>query len=145
MNTDNSSLSGEIIISGLEELPVGASALLKALGDRKVVAFDAPMGAGKTTLIGEMCRQLGVDDDTSSPTFAIVNDYQPSAGGHVYHFDCYRIEDPREAEDMGIEDYFYSGSLCLIEWPDRIEEFLPDDTVRVSISIDPDGTRRITF
>ena len=135
----------EIIIKDINGLKEGAALLLEAIAGHRVVAFYAPMGAGKTTLIGEMCRQLGVTDDTSSPTFAIVNDYQPlnAAHEHIYHFDCYRIEDTREAEDMGIEDYFYSGHLCLIEWPDRIEDFLPSDTLRVEIRINPDDSRSI--
>lgn len=135
----------EIVIKDINGLKEGAARLLKAMGDHRIVAFDAPMGAGKTTLIGEMCRQLGVTDDISSPTFAIVNDYRPENAeyDHIYHFDCYRIEDHREAEDMGIEDYFYSGNLCLIEWPDRIEEFLPPETLRVEIRVNPDDSRSI--
>lgn len=137
----------ELHIANLEELPAKAAELLEIIGDRKVVAFDAPMGAGKTTLIGEICRRLGVTDDISSPTFAIVNDYQidtpPHKGEHIYHFDCYRIEDAREAEDMGAEDYFYSGALCLIEWPDRIEEFLPDNTLWIRIRLNPDNSRSV--
>ncbi|MDE6272412.1 MAG: tRNA (adenosine(37)-N6)-threonylcarbamoyltransferase complex ATPase subunit type 1 TsaE [Muribaculaceae bacterium] len=134
----------EIKINNIAGLHEAAREFLKAIGDRKVIAFNAPMGAGKTTLIGEICRQLGVEDDISSPTFAIVNDYESRAtGDHIYHFDCYRLDDPREAEDMGIEDYLYSGNLCLIEWPDRVEEFLPDDTLCVSIRINPDDSRSV--
>ncbi len=134
----------EIGINNIEDLGNAAREFLKAIGDSKVIVFDAPMGAGKTTLIGEICRQLGVEDDTSSPTFAIVNDYESlSTGDHIYHFDCYRLEDPREAEDMGVEDYLYSGNLCLIEWPDRIEDFLPQDALRVSIRVNPDDSRSV--
>lgn len=134
----------EIIIKDLDDLQRGANELLDSLGDHTVVAFDAPMGAGKTTLIAEMCRSLGVEDDTSSPTFAIVNEYRSmDSGALIYHFDCYRIKDNREAEDMGIEDYFYSGALCLIEWPDRVEDFIPDDALRVSIEVLDDGTRKL--
>ncbi len=125
-------------------IPEAATRLLEEIGDAKVVAFDAPMGAGKTTLISAMCRHLGVEDDISSPTFAIVNDYTSTVTGeHIYHFDCYRIEDPSEAEDMGAEDYFYSGNRCFIEWPDRIEAFLPDETVRVAIRVNSDDSREI--
>lgn len=136
----------EFIIKDLTEVPQAAGKLLDALGDRTVMVFDAEMGAGKTTIISEMCRQLGVEDDTSSPTFAIINEYRSmDSGALIYHFDCYRIEDPREAEDMGVEDYFYSGALCLVEWPDRIEDFLPDDAMRVKITLNPDGSRRIVL
>lgn len=134
----------EFIINDLSQLTEGADWLIDSLGEHTVVAFDAPMGAGKTTLISEICRRLGVEDDTSSPTFAIVNEYRSEdSAALIYHFDCYRIEDNREAEDMGIEDYFYSGALCLIEWPDRIADFLPDDTLVVRIEVLPDGARRL--
>lgn len=133
----------EFIINTIEDLPALAPQILEAFGDHKVIAFTAPMGAGKTTLISALSRYLGVTDDTSSPTFAIVNEYTASDGRRICHFDCYRIEDPREAEDMGIEDYFYSGDLCLIEWPDRIESFLPDDTLEVEIRLNPDSSRSV--
>ncbi|MDE6428673.1 MAG: tRNA (adenosine(37)-N6)-threonylcarbamoyltransferase complex ATPase subunit type 1 TsaE, partial [Muribaculaceae bacterium] len=104
-----------------------------------------PMGGGKTTFISEVCRQLGVTDDISSPTFAIVNEYRGAEGRRICHFDCYRIEEDSEAEDMGIEDYFYSGALCLIEWPDVIDPILPTDVVEASLTVNPDGTRTLTW
>jgi tRNA threonylcarbamoyladenosine biosynthesis protein TsaE len=110
------------------------------------------MGAGKTTFIKAICEELGVEDVITSPTFAIVNEYtisrQPSPVTHrpvVYHFDFYRIKKLEEVYDMGFEDYFYSGSLCLIEWPELIEEVLPDDTVKVTITEQPDGSRTVSF
>lgn len=135
----------KILIKDLDALPSAAEEILQAIADRRIIAFDAPMGAGKTTLISAICRQLGVSDDTSSPTFAIVNDYSGTGGRRIFHFDCYRLADPREAEDMGIEDYFYSGALCLIEWPDRIEQFLPDDTLRVRIEVNNDDSRSVSI
>lgn len=136
----------EIRIAGIEDLPRAAAEFIKAIGDHKVVAFEAGMGLGKTTLIGEVCRQLGVEDDTSSPTFAIVNEYvAPTTGQVIYHFDCYRLEEREEALDMGVEDYLDSGNLCLIEWPEIIEEFLPADTLRVRIEEEEDSTRIVSF
>lgn len=132
------------IITDLSQLSDAADWVIDNFGDHTVVVFDAPMGAGKTTLIAEICRRLGVEDDTSSPTFSIVNEYRSEeSGALMYHFDCYRIEDPREAEDMGIEDYFYSGALCMIEWPDKIEDFLPDDALRIKINVTEDGSREL--
>lgn len=133
----------EIKINGLAELPRATSELLAALGGRRHVAFEAPMGAGKTTLIAEMCRQLGVGDDIGSPTFSIVNEYRDRGGEPIYHFDFYRINDLREAIDMGLEDYFYTGGLCLMEWPLQVEAMLPDDIVWVSIEPQADGTRTV--
>ncbi len=118
---------------------VPATDMVGAGGSPRVVAFRAGMGAGKTTFISALCRVLGVEsDEISSPTFAIINVYErvPS-GEEIYHFDCYRLEDLGEALDMGAEDYLYSGSLCLIEWPDVIEGILPDDTLYVDITQSP--------
>lgn len=126
----------EIKIRNIEDLPHAASELLKALGDRRVVAFHAPMGAGKTTLIAEMCRQLGATDDFGSPTFSIVNEYVAANGDSIYHFDFYRLESAQDAADIGAEDYFYSGCLCFIEWPENAGEILPADTVDVNITAD---------
>lgn len=136
----------EILIKNLEELPRAAKEFIAAMGDDTVFAFEGKMGAGKTTFIAEVCRQLGVSDDISSPTFAIINEYRSDETAElIYHFDCYRIEDAAEAEDMGVEDYFYSGALCLIEWPDRIADFLPADAVEVKIEELEDGSRRVSF
>lgn len=134
----------EIEIKDIEALPGAAREFLRELGERRVVTFDAPMGAGKTTFISAVCRELGVEDDISSPTFSIVNEYEGNDGELIYHFDCYRIDEEAEALDMGVEDYLSSGCLCLIEWPEIIERFLPDDTVRVSIAERSDGSRILT-
>ena len=133
-----------IKIDNLDSLPQAAKAFIAAMGDNTVFLFDGEMGAGKTTFISEVCRQLGVSDDTSSPTFAIINEYRSDTTAElIYHFDCYRLKDEEEALDMGAEDYFYSGALCFVEWPDKIAGLLPDDAVRVSISVAPDGGRMV--
>ncbi|MDE6010902.1 MAG: tRNA (adenosine(37)-N6)-threonylcarbamoyltransferase complex ATPase subunit type 1 TsaE [Muribaculaceae bacterium] len=125
----------KINIPTLADLPAAATGFIASMESDTVFAFEAPMGGGKTTLIAEICRQLGVTDDISSPTFAIVNEYRSDIDGRtIYHFDCYRIEEDEEALDMGVEDYLFSGHLCLIEWPDRISRFLPEDTVKVIIT-----------
>lgn len=128
-----------------EDLPETAEAFLKAAGTNRVFAFEAPMGAGKTTFITEVCRRLGVGDDCASPTFSILNEYSTENGSPVYHFDFYRLESPAEAVDMGAEDYFYSGHWCLIEWPGIVAGLLPEDTVTVTISVNPDGSRTFRF
>lgn len=103
------------------------------------------MGAGKTTFIKALCEELGVDDVITSPTFAIVNDYTAEDDQHIYHFDFYRIKKLEEVFDMGYEDYFYSGSLCFIEWPELIEEILPGDSIKVTITQLEDGSREVEF
>lgn len=135
----------KIQIDSVEGLPEAAGKLLRAVVDRRVIAFHAPMGAGKTTLIAELCRQLGVADDSASPTFSILNEYRSQTTGEsIYHFDFYRLETPEEAFDIGAEDYFYSGRYCFIEWPEIVEEMLPAETVDVEISVDPEtGVRTI--
>lgn len=132
-------------IFSLDELPLAAKAFIEAIGNRRIFAFDGVMGAGKTTFITEVCRQLGASDDSGSPTFSIVNEYLAADGSPIYHFDFYRIDSPQEALDMGAEDYFYSGNLCLMEWSERIGDLLPEDTVEVEISELPDGRRKISF
>lgn len=129
----------------LENIDKAASEFLKELGDRKIVAFYGSMGAGKTTFIKAICDVLGVTDTVNSPTFAIVNEYLAASGESVYHFDFYRIKKIEEAYDFGYEDYFYSGDLCLIEWPELIEELLPEDTVRVKIEEVDEGERLLTL
>lgn len=106
-------------------------------------AFYAPMGAGKTTFIKAICEELGVEDVITSPTFAIVNEYTDGEGAPVYHFDFYRIKKMEEVYDMGADDYFYSGNLCFMEWPELIEEALPEDVVKVTITPQPDGSREV--
>lgn len=135
----------KITAKSIDDLPVVADAFIKDIGSRRVFAFDAPMGAGKTTFISEVCRRLGVADDCGSPTFSIVNEYAAKGGVPVYHFDFYRVKNLEEAIDIGIFDYFESGALCLMEWPDRIEEILPDDTVVVRITPLPDGSRTFSW
>ena len=134
----------ELIVKNLNELEAAAQELLPVLRDRGVVALYGGMGAGKTTLVAELMREMGSTDDVTSPTFALVNDYVAGNGRHVYHFDFYRIDDVREAFDLGYEEYFYGGELCLVEWPEKIEELLPPDTLRLHIDILPDGSRRIS-
>lgn len=132
-----------IEIKSLAELDDVAQAVLDALDGRTVVAFDAPMGAGKTTLISRIAALLGADDAVTSPTFAIVNQYEGSRT--IYHFDMYRIERIEEALDFGSEEYLSSGELCLVEWPEKIEALLPDDTMVVKIEILSDTARRFVI
>lgn len=134
-----------IQIPDLAALPQAAQTFIDAIGDRRVFAFDAPMGAGKTTFIAEVCRRLGVTETANSPSFSIINEYLDGEGEKVYHFDFYRLESAAEGEEIGAEDYFYSGALCLVEWPERVEPLLPDDTVYVKIEVNPDGSRTITL
>ena len=133
-------------ICGLEGLDAAAGEFLSLLGQRRLVAFYAPMGAGKTTFITALCKRLGVQEDAvSSPTFAIVNEYRTGSGEPLYHFDFYRIENVAEALDIGIFEYFDSGALCLMEWPENIEPLLPEDTLKVRISVEPDQTRILSW
>ena len=129
-----------IEINSLDELDKVAQAVVDSLEGRTVVAFDAPMGAGKTTLIGRIARYLGSEDDTTSPTFAIVNQYEGNRT--IFHFDMYRIDRIEEALDFGTEEYLSSGELCLVEWPEKIEVLLPDDTMVVKIEILSESARR---
>ncbi len=134
----------EIHIAGLGDLDRAAEEFLAAVGQEKLIAFYAPMGAGKTTFTTALCRHLGVDADAvSSPTFAIVNEYRTAGGARICHFDFYRIEDPAEALDIGLYDYLDSGDLCLMEWPENIEVLLPEETLRVHIRIEADGSRTL--
>lgn len=137
----------QIIIKNIEDLPKAAHEFMGLMDDATVYAFDGEMGAGKTTFINALCRALGVEEDpTGSPTFSIVNEYRSDTTAElIYHFDLYRIENLEQAFDIGIEDYLDSGALCFIEWPDRIADILPDDTVRVKIDVLPDGGRRLTI
>lgn len=130
-----------IRINSLNELPEVARAVIEAIGDRSVVIFRGEMGAGKTTLIREIVTQLGATDTVTSPTFAIVNQYQGAMDRRIYHFDFYRLEDLREAYDFGYEEYFYSGDICLVEWPERIEPLLPEEVITVHITVE-DETKR---
>lgn len=135
----------EIEAKTLADLPEAARQFMAAMGDYTVYAFYGQMGAGKTTFINALCHELGVlTDPTNSPSFAIINEYRSDTTAElIYHFDCYRLEKEEEAEDIGAEDYFDSGALCLIEWPERIENLLPDDTVRVDITVNEADDSRL--
>lgn len=135
----------EIKINSLNEIDKAAQEFVNAMNGRTVFAFYGKMGAGKTTFIKALCNELGVTDMVNSPTFSIVNEYIDGEGNSVYHFDFYRIKRLSEAYDIGFDDYVYSGNLCLMEWPELIEELLPDDVVRVTIEEQADGSRLIEF
>lgn len=135
-----------IVISGLEDLDRAAKEFLKEIGANTLVAFHAPMGAGKTTFTTAVCKALGVKEDAvSSPTFAIVNEYRARGGEPVFHFDFYRISKLEEALDIGLYDYLDSGCLCLMEWAENIDPLLPEETLRVSISVMEDGSRALEW
>ena len=135
----------EIRISNLELIREAAREFIQHIGEHRVFAFYGEMGAGKTTFIKAICEELGVEDVITSPTFAIVNEYSLPDGDCIYHFDFYRIKKLEEVYDMGFEDYFYSGALCFIEWPELIEEVLPEDAVKVNITENADGSRTINY
>lgn len=136
----------ELKISAPEELSAAAHSFVKAMADNTVFAFYGKMGAGKTTFIKALCEVLGVDDVVNSPTFSIVNEYRSATTGElVYHFDFYRIAKLEEVYDMGYEDYFYSGAVCFIEWPELVEDLLPGNAVTVKIEEQEDGSRLISF
>ena len=134
----------EIQIKDLEHIRETARTFIENIGKSTVFAFYGKMGAGKTTFIKAICEELGVKDVITSPTFAIVNEYTTD-NSSIYHFDFYRIKKLEEVYDMGFEDYFYSGSLCLIEWPELIEEVLPENAVKVYITENPDGSRIVSM
>ena len=135
----------EIEIKSLDQIREAAQQFISHIGDHRVFAFYGSMGAGKTTFIKAICEELGVGDVVTSPTFAIVNEYQTANGGTIYHFDFYRIKKLEEVYDMGYEDYFYNDALCFIEWPEMMEELLPDNAVRVNIKENADGTRTVSI
>lgn len=133
----------EILIQDLDHIREAARQFISLIGDHTVFAFYGKMGAGKTTFVKAICEELGVEDVITSPTFAIVNEYT-TPSSPIYHFDFYRIKKLEEVYDMGYEDYFYSGNLCFIEWPELIEEVLPDDAVKVTITENSDGSRTVS-
>lgn len=136
----------EIKIQSLESIHDAARQFIAAMGDNTVFALYGKMGAGKTTFVKALCEELGVSDVISSPTFAIVNEYRSDETGElIYHFDFYSIKKLSEVYDMGYEDYFYSGALCFIEWPELVEELLPGDAVKVTIEEQEDGSRIISL
>ena len=130
-------------IGSLAELPDAAEEIIRSLGGRTIVAFRGEMGAGKTTLIREIAARLGSDDVVTSPTFAIINQSAAAEGRTLYHFDFYRIDRLEEAYDFGYEEYFDSGDLCLVEWPEKIEPLLPENTMNVRITALSEQERRI--
>ena len=133
-----------IKIESLDTIRQAAKEFIAGMDDRTVFAFRGNMGAGKTTFIKAICEELGVEDVINSPTFGSINEYGSRATSElIYHFDFYRINKPSEAEDIGTEDYFYSGALCFIEWPEKIEDLLPGDVVEVAITENPDGSRTV--
>lgn len=136
-----------IKIESLANIEAAAKEFVSHMGDDTVFAFYGEMGAGKTTFINALCRVLGVEDDvTNSPSFSIVNEYRSDTTAElIYHFDLYRLENAEEAFDIGIEDYFDSGALCLLEWPERIEEILPFDTVKVTLRVNDDDSRELVI
>jgi tRNA threonylcarbamoyladenosine biosynthesis protein TsaE len=133
----------EITISSTADLDRAAAEFLEVIGDNTLVAFFAPMGAGKTTFTTAICKALGVTDPVGSPTFAIVNEYMRADGEPMYHFDFYRINKLQEAIEIGLYDYLDSGCLCIMEWPENIEELLPEDTLKVYFTINPDQSRTL--
>jgi len=136
----------EITIKNLDDIDRAAKEFLSGIGNNKIIAFYARMGAGKTTFTTALCRLLGVKEDAvSSPTFAIVNEYRDASGEPVFHFDFYRITRLSEALDIGFYDYVDSGYLCLIEWPENIEDILPEETLKVTIRVNPDESRTLEW
>ena len=134
----------EIRINSLDTIHEAAKDFIKGMGDGKVFAFYGKMGAGKTTFIKALCEVLGVKDVITSPTFAIINEYTDGNNNPIYHVDFYRIKKLEEVYDMGYEDYFYSGNLCLLEWPELVEDVLPENVIKVTIEEQPDGSRLLT-
>ena len=136
----------EIKIQSLDQIHEAARQFIAEMGDQCFVALYGKMGAGKTTFIKAVCEELGVSDVITSPTFAIVNEYRSDTAGElIYHFDFYRIKKLEEVYDMGYEDYFYSGALCFIEWPELVEELLPGNTIKVTIEEVENGEREVTL
>ena len=136
----------ELRIDNIDSIREASRQFVAATGENTVFAFYGKMGAGKTTFIKAVCEELGVEDVITSPTFAIVNEYRSDTTGElIYHFDFYRIKKIEEVYDMGYEDYFYSGALCFIEWPELIEELLPEEAVKVTIEENADGSRIVRF
>lgn len=132
-----------IKIDSLDKIHEAAREFILQMGNGTVFAFNGEMGAGKTTFIKAICEELGVEENITSPTFAIVNEYTSNKGLTIFHFDCYRLKNIREAFDIGAEEYFYSGKVCFIEWPEIIEEILPEHCVNISITVQPNGSRSV--
>jgi ATPase, YjeE family len=136
----------QIKIQDLDHIEEAAREFIGQMGDDTVFAFYGKMGAGKTTFIKALCKLLGVEDEVNSPTFAIINEYRSETTAElIYHFDFYRIKKLEEVYDLGYEDYFYSGALCFIEWPELVEELLPTDAKKITITENSDGSRTIVI
>ena len=135
----------EIKLNSLDDIKEVARTFLAEIGDNKLIAFYGHMGAGKTTFVKALCQELGVEDVTNSPTFAIVNEYTDAQGEAVYHFDFYRIKKLAELYDLGFDNYLDSGCFCLMEWPELVEELLPEETLRITLIEQPDGSRMLSF
>lgn len=135
----------EITINSIDEIAQAARYFKAAIGDHRVIAFHGEMGAGKTTFIKALCAEFGVTDNVASPTFAIINEYLAGDGSTIYHFDLYRMETIADLQNIGVEDYFYSGNFCLVEWPELAEPLFPNNVLNVTITVLPDKTRKISF
>lgn len=135
----------EITINSINEIAQAARDFKAAIGDHRVIAFHGEMGAGKTTFIKALCAEFGVTDNVASPTFAIINEYLAGDGSTIYHFDLYRMETIADLQNIGVEDYFYSGNFCLVEWPELAEPLFPNNVLNVTITVLPDKTRKISF
>lgn len=144
MGTFINAISMNLIISSPADLDRAAREFLAAIGRDRHIAFIAPMGSGKTTFIAAICRALDMEEEATSPTFSIVNEYRSPQDGRIFHFDFYRVEDPAEIEDLGLDEYFDSPALCLMEWPEAAAAFLPDDTRFFRIAVNPDESRVIS-
>ena len=135
----------EITINSIDEIAQAAREFKAAIGEHRVIAFHGEMGAGKTTFIKALCAEFGVTDNVASPTFAIINEYLAGDGSTIYHFDLYRMETIADLQNIGVEDYFYSGNFCLVEWPELAEPLFPNNVLNVTITVLPDKTRKISF
>lgn len=138
-------MTHQIHIPNTQSLPQAAAAFLQTIGNAKLLAFYGTMGVGKTTFVKALCEAMGVQDVVNSPTFAIVNEYTDAQGEAVYHFDFYRIKKQAELFDLGFDNYLDSGCFCLMEWPELVEELLPDETLRIHLVEQADGSRLLTF
>ncbi|MBO7510468.1 MAG: tRNA (adenosine(37)-N6)-threonylcarbamoyltransferase complex ATPase subunit type 1 TsaE [Bacteroidales bacterium] len=137
------SLGTRITIASTEDLERAAKEFLQAIGNQRLIALYGSMGAGKTTFTAALCKVLGVEDPVCSPTFTLVNEYRLPGGEMMYHFDFYRLKNSGEALDIGLYDYLDSGCLCLMEWPEVIEDLLPEETLAVHLEVLPDGSRML--
>jgi len=135
----------ELVIKNLNSIDTVAKDFIDKIGDNKIISFNAEMGAGKTTFIKAICKILGITDVATSPTFSIVNEYDTKENGTIYHFDFYRLEHPEEALDFGLYEYIDSGKFCFIEWPDILGDLLPENILEVSITVNENQERIISF